>query len=127
VSNSVLSENSSTSGPGGGIFSAGGNVMVANSTISQNSAAGDGGGVWTSGGTMTVNNSTVAGAARTADKRPRPTPARGGRRSRREVVTHRVNPARVPWESSKPGAGLTVAASATARSGTRSYVARSAS
>jgi len=75
VSNDVLTENSATSGPGGGIFNAGGKVAEANSTISQNSSTGDGGGVWTDGGTMTVNNSTAADAALTADQRPRPTPA----------------------------------------------------
>jgi hypothetical protein len=66
ISNSTISGNSATSGPGGGILPCNGSIT--NSTISGNTTSvggaetgGQGGGMWVAGATVFVNNSTIAG------------------------------------------------------------------
>ncbi|MGI8855645.1 MAG: beta strand repeat-containing protein [Thermomicrobiales bacterium] len=88
VTNSTISDNNGTSGPGGGIFNginstlrvtnstisrnsavqgggigidSGGTVAMTNSTLSGNTATSDGGGIFVNGGTVTVTNSTLSG------------------------------------------------------------------
>ena len=60
VTDSTISGNTATSGPGGGIYNLGGTLTLTNSTISGNTAASGGGGI-ANYGTLTATNSTISG------------------------------------------------------------------
>jgi hypothetical protein len=62
ITNSTISENYTAPGDGGGVFNVG-TMSIVNSTISQNSAGagGKGGGIYSAGGEITMTSVTVTG------------------------------------------------------------------
>ncbi len=63
IDSSTISDNQAngSNGKGGGIYAAGGNLTVTNSTISGNAAGSIGGGIFQNGGTVSLMNVTVTG------------------------------------------------------------------
>jgi len=59
--------NGNTATDGGGIYNDGGDIILANSTITGNTATGDGGGTYNSNGSMDITNVTISANSASGD------------------------------------------------------------